>query len=325
MIKIGVIGIGNMGRNHVRNILELPQYYEFVGCYDNSAENVDIAVKRFGVKCFSDAETLLKNTDAVVLAVPSSLHLQHGLLVVQHKNHALIEKPIALTKTDADILCNEFSKINKTLMVGHIERFNPVVSVMKEILKNESDIIAIEARRCSPYDIRISDTNVIFDLMIHDLDIVLNCLYPHPVSSTQASAVIAKSRNHSDYVQAVFQHDSGVISTILASRVTEDKIRSIDIHTGNSLIRGDLLNKTLSITRKTSLSPDLSHNPMYKQESVIEKVMLPIVEPLKTELIEFAVAIRDGREALTNGREATNALYFAEQIQKLTENSPKIS
>ena len=324
MLKIGVIGIGNMGRNHVRNILELPQHFNLIGCYDESDKNCKIIHEKYGVQCYTDAKTLLSKTDAIILAVPSSLHLEYGLLAADYSNHALIEKPIALSKVDGDTLCNAFSNCNKTLMVGHIERFNPVVSVMKDILKNENNIIAIEARRCSPFDIRISDTNVIFDLMIHDIDIVLNYLYPESVNTIHASGVIAKSNNYSDYVQAVFQHDTGVISTILASRVTEDKIRSIDVHTGNSLIRGDLLNKTLSIYRKTSMSPDKSYNPMYKQESIIEKVMLPIVEPLKKELIEFAEAIKDGRDALTNGEDATNALCYAEQVHELTKKSPKL-
>ena len=325
MLKIGVIGVGNMGRNHVRNILELPQYYEFVGCYDESEDNVNVAKERFGVTFFDDVQELLKKTDAISIAVPSSLHLEYGLLAAKHKNHALIEKPLALSTEDANILCEAFSKTEKTLMVGHIERFNPVVSVMKDILKNEQQIIVIEARRCGPFNPRISDTNVVFDLMIHDIDIVLNYLYPDPVASVQASAVIAKSKTHSDYVQAMFQHESGVISTIQASRITEDKIRAIDIHTTGSLIRGDLLNQTLFIFRKTNLSPYSAHSSMYTQENVIEKVVLPITEPLKRELIEFAEAIRDGREALTNGKDATQALYFAERVQELTENSPKIS
>jgi len=324
MLKIGVLGVGNMGRNHVRNICELQNLYEFVGVYDPSPENIAIAKERFNATPFESAEELLQKTDAVVLAVPSSLHREYGLLAVKHHQHTLIEKPIALTETDGTLLCEEFNRIGKTLMVGHIERFNPAVIELKKILENESGIVAIDAKRCSPFDKRIGDTNVIFDLMIHDLDIVLNYLWPDPVLNANASAVVVHSKNYSDYVQAMFQHKSGAISTILASRSTEEKIRTIDIHTKASFIQADLLHKTLQITRKTSFALDVGYTPMYKQENIVEKIMLPNVEPLKAELIEFAQAINNGRLALTNGHDATKALHYAERVHQLTDKCPRL-
>jgi predicted dehydrogenase len=252
--------------------------------------------------------------------MPSSLHREYGLLAVKHKQHTLIEKPIALQEADGILLCEEFDKIGKTLMVGHIERFNPAVIEMKKILENESGIVAIDAKRCSPFDPRIGDTNVIFDLMIHDLDIVLNYLQPQEVETLSASALVVHSRENSDYVQAMMQHKSGAISTVLASRATEDKIRTIDVHTKTSLIRADLLNKTLQVTRKTSFALDLGYTPMYKQENIVEKIMLPNIEPLKAELQEFAQAINSGKPALTDGRAATRAVHFAERIHDATSS-----
>ena len=324
MIKIGVIGVGNMGRNHVRNILEMPNYYKLIGCYDSSNENVEIANERFGATCYESAEELLKKTDAIVLAVPSSLHLEYGLLVARYNQHALIEKPLALNENDGNLLCKAFSEVGKTLMVGHIERFNPAVIEMKKILENENGIIAVNAARCSPFDKRIGDTNVIFDLMIHDLDIVLNYLLPSPVVSLCASASIVQSNNYSDYVQAIMQHKCGAISTVLASRVTENKIRTIDVHTKTSFIQADLLHKTLQVTRKTSFALDLGYTPMYKQENIVEKIMLPSVEPLKAELAEFAKAINENRSVLTNGADATMAVHYAERIHELTKNCPRL-
>jgi len=325
MLKIGVIGVGNMGRNHVRNILELPNYFNLVGVYDPSTENAQIAKERFNVTCFESADELLQKTDAVVLAVPSSLHREYGLLAVQHNQHALIEKPIALTETDGKLLCDAFAKIGKTLMVGHIERFNPAVIEMKKILENENGIVAIDAKRCSPFDKRIGDTNVIFDLMIHDLDIVLNYLQPSKVKNIAANALVVHSQNYSDYVQAMIQHESGAVSTILASRATEDKIRAIDVHTKTSFVQADLLHKTLQVTRKTSFALDLGYTPMYKQENIVEKIMLPHVEPLKAELIEFALAVSEARLALTNGNEATRALHYAAQVHELTSKCPRLA
>lgn len=326
MINIGVIGVGSMGRNHVRNILELPAHYRMIGCYDESpAQRKDIAEK-FHVHCFDDVTALLTQTDAVVLAVPSSLHKEYGLLAAKYHQHALIEKPIALSEEDGNLLCKAFDAAGKTLMVGHIERFNPAVVELKKILENEhsSSIIAIEARRCSPFDPRIGDTNVIFDLMIHDLDIVLNYLQPDPIASIDAKALVVQSKANSDYVQAIVQHKGGTISTISASRVTEDKVRRIDVHTKHAYIQADLLNKTLQVTRKTSFSLDVGYKPIYKQESIVEKIMLPNVEPLKAELMEFAASIQDGRAPLTDGKSATKAVNYAQTIHDLTAHCPRL-
>lgn len=326
MIKIGVVGVGSMGRNHVRNILALPGYYELVGCYDESEASRNIVRETFDAPCFEGVEQLFQQTDAVVLAVPSSLHREYGLLAAQYKQHALIEKPIALSEADSVTLCDAFAEAGKTLMVGHIERYNPAVVEMKKILESECNdsIIAIDVKRCSPFDPRIGDTNVIYDLMIHDLDIVLNYLLPDPIATVHASAVTVKSQAYSDYVQAVVQHEGGAISTICASRVTENKIRTIDVHTKQAFIQADLLNKTLQVTRKTSFALDVGYTPMYKQESIVERIMLPNVEPLKAELMEFANAINEGRDALTHGRDATKAVQYAETVQRLTENCPHL-
>jgi predicted dehydrogenase len=320
MLKIGVVGVGNMGRNHVRNILELPNFYELIGCFDKSAENVKIIKKKFNVNCFTDAKELLNKTDAVVLAVPSSLHFEYGIMASQFNQHALIEKPIALSKADGEALCEAFEKKGKVLSIGHIERYNPAILEMKKVLENE-DIIAIDAKRYSSFDPRISDTNVIFDLMIHDLDIVLNYLQPDPIDSLHANAVIVRSEKFSDYVQVSIQHQKGAISTICASRVTENKVRTIDVHAKQAFIQADLLNKTLQVTRKTSFALDAGYTPTYKQENIVEKIILPNVEPLKAELIEFANAINENRESLTHGKDATKALHYAELINGLTKNS----
>lgn len=325
LIKIGVLGVGNMGSNHVRNILELPNLYEMIGCYDKSPESLNRVKENFGVECFDDVEQLLEKTDAVVVAVPSSLHKEYGLLSSRYGKHTFIEKPIALCEVDGKLLCEAYSSVGKVLMVGHIERYNPAISELKKILANECDIIAIDAKRLSPFDPRIGDTSVIFDLMIHDLDIVLNYLQPSTPASFSAVANIVKNEHFPDYVQAIIQHESGAISTIAASRVTENKIRTVDVHTKQSLIQADLLNKTLQITRKTNFDLKLGYSPIYKQENIIEKIMLPNIEPLKAELIEFASAINENRTPLTCGKVATKALHYAEKIHNLTKDCPRLS
>ncbi len=324
MIKIGVIGTGSMGRNHVRNIAELSNFYEFVGFHDKIEANINFVKEKYGIPFYENCDELIDQVDAVVLAVPSSLHTQYGMKVMEKGKHALIEKPIALDEAEGKMLCKKFKEQGTVLMVGHVERFNPAVIEMKKVLEDE-EIIAIDARRCSPFDPRISDTNVVFDLMIHDLDIVLNYIYPQGVKSLEARAVNVKSNNNlSDYVQALIQFDTGVIATVLASKITEDKIRTIDVHTKHSLVKADLLNKTLYITRKTLMQTESMQNATYKQETLVEKVMLPNVEPLKAELTEFANAIMQNRAALTSGEDAVNALHFAQQINEIAGECPSL-
>ena len=316
MLKIGVLGVGNMGRNHVRNILELPNKYHLIGCYETNTENKQIAKDAFGVTFFDTAEALLAETDAVVIALPSFLHKEYGLLAAKHGNHVLMEKPIALSSADGQVLTEAFKTAGKTLMVGHVERFNPVVSEMLKIVANEK-VTAIDIKRCSPYDPRIADTSVIFDLMIHDLDILLSMVNNDIKTMHAAGACIKPDNDFVDHVQTMLTLTDNTIVTVCASRATEDKIRTIDIYTENALIRGDLLNKTLYITRRAILANSYGNSATYRQESIVEKVVLTNTEPLKAEHIEFCKAIAENRESIACGYTSNKALQLAERVNSL--------
>lgn len=316
MIKVGVIGAGSMGRNHIRNYLELNDIYDFVGFFDASKENAKIVEDKFNVKSFETIEELLNEVDAVSVVVPSSLHKKIGLQICETGNvHALIEKPLALTKEDCEELTEAFKKKNLILSVGHIERFNPVIIELEKRLKGEK-IIAIEARRCSPYDSRISDTNVIMDLMIHDLDLVLHKLNNSGVKDLKALGVHAKSNNRIDFINAVIQHNDGVISSLIASRITQTKIRTIEVHTESSFYVADLLNKTIQVYRQAVLT---ENGEKLIQENVCEKEVISGIEPLRCELIEFAKAIKDGKSRVS-GDDASNAVFYASRIEEEAKN-----
>ena len=313
MIKIGVIGAGHMGRNHIRCLSELKNTFELVGFSDKIEQNIKFIEENYQIKHFTQIEELLKNVEAVVVAAPSSLHKEIGMMVAKNKVHALIEKPIALSEEDGNLLCQEFKKNNVKLMVGHIERYNPVVTELKKVIQNE-EIISIEARRCSPFDPRISDTNVIYDLMIHDIDIIFNYLNPIEIEEIVSKAVNVMSNNRADYVQAIAQHKNGTISSLIASRVTEDKIRTIDIHTKKSFIRADLLNRKLTVSKKVTFDLNTEKEPAYKQEKVEVKMIIPNIEPLRAEHLEFARAILENEKPLTCGEDANKAVSIAEEI-----------
>lgn len=310
MIKLGIIGAGNMGKNHIRVALENNNYFELIGFYDKSSKCRKEVSKLYNVKAYDDLDELLSQIDACIIAVPSSFHLEMGLKAAQHNLHVLMEKPLCLNSKDAKELSKNFK--NKILMVGHVERFNPVVAELSKILKKE-DVIAIEARRCSPFDKRIFDTSVVMDLMIHDADIILNSLTNGNYKNLNAIGNHKFSKDNVDYVAATMQFDD-VVCSIIASRSTEEKIRTINIHTKRAYFMADLLNKTLKITHRTECKYDEYYN--YKQDNIVETVYLPFVEPLKSEQKEFYDSIINNKESLTNAVSAIKTIELLEKIEK---------
>lgn len=172
-LKFGVIGVGHMGQNHVRNVADESRYFDLVGIYDNNFEHAKRIAAQFHTEAYGDLDELLENVDAVSVVVPSSLHLEIGLKVAEHGVHALIEKPLALTSGDAAVLMEAFANKNLKLQVGHIERFNPVMTELDKILERNK-VFFVEAHRYGPFSGsgRITDASVVEDLMIHDVDLV---------------------------------------------------------------------------------------------------------------------------------------------------------
>lgn len=312
-IKIGVIGAGNMGRNHIRLTAEIPEF-ELIGIFDTNRETKRVA-EQYNVQYFPELDELLSSVQAVVIASPSSTHLQTALRVSEKGLHALVEKPLGLDSQDAKAICDAFQKSKTVLAVGHVERFNPVVSEVEKMIESEK-IIAINTRRFSPKDTRINDADVLQDLLIHDLDIVLNGLNKSKIKKLHANGRTAYNERLVDYVHSIVEFENGVLATLEASRTTEDKIREINIHTVNSFIRMDLLNKTLTITRRTNYKLDMGYNPTYRQENITEKVFIPMVEPLRAELLNFAESIRNTHPPRAGGEKALYVLSVIDEMKK---------
>ena len=312
-INIGLVGVGNMGKNHARLLQEINDKYHFVGVYDLDANRV--LQSGFKGKIFDSIDQLFENVDAAVIATPSITHKEYALKAAAHNIHVLVEKPLSLNADDAKEICDAYSKLNKVLMVGHIERFNAVVQELEKILNNE-EIIAATIERCSPMDIRIKDTDVIYDLMIHDIDILLNAIVPdQKLIEIHSFGRTAYNEINVDFVQTIFKFANCVQASIIASRTTEEKIRMVEVHCKDSLIKCDLLNKTITISRKTHYKLDTGYNPIYRQENVVEKVFVPNIEPLKAELMHFADCIEGGAVPYTNGESAVKSLKCLDEIR----------
>lgn len=309
-----MIGIGNMGRNHLRILAEETARFDLVGIFDKDMERATALAEYYETNAVSDATELLERTEAVVIAVPSSLHKEYGMLAASLGVSALIEKPLAITTHDAVELTDAFCKQSCKLAVGHIERFNPVITVLKNVLQHER-IIAIETRRYGPFDGRIQDANVVEDLMIHDVDLVCDLLNGHKVVALAGSGQAVKS-GRLDFVQSILQFDHGVQASCFASRVTADKVREMHIHTRDSFIKADLLSKKLMIFRNTNMMIDEGHENSYRQEGLTEKIFVPIVEPLRAELLSFYQSVTEDHDVVVDGHAAIRAVSLCEAIQK---------
>lgn len=313
-IKIGVIGTGNMGRNHVRICREESGHFQLVGVYDVDPVRCEAVARSYETTAFHSAEVLLENVDAVVVAVPSSLHREVGLMAAAYGRHTLIEKPLSLTSKEAEELTQAFAKVNRRLAVGHVERFNPVVTELKKALKHEK-IIALEARRYSSFDGRITDASVVDDLMIHDVDLMNDLLESASVQSVLACGRVVKS-GRLDHVNAIIRYDGGLQANVAASRVAQNKIREVYVHTDSEFFEADLLNRSLLVYRNTNMIIEEGTESAYKQDSVIQRIFVPIVEPLRAELLAFGEAITGKRPVCVDGAAAGRAIQICEQITR---------
>lgn len=183
-LRIGVIGVGNMGQHHTR-VLSLLKDVQLVGVSDVNVERGLDTASKYQVRFFEDYRDLLEYVDAVCVAVPTRLHHSVGMTCLKAGVHVLIEKPIAASISEAESLVNAAAEYQRILQVGHIERFNPAFAELGKVLKTE-EVLALEAHRMSPYSHRANDVSVVLDLMIHDIDLLMD-LVPAPVVKLTAS------------------------------------------------------------------------------------------------------------------------------------------
>ncbi len=314
-LRIGVIGVGNMGQHHTR-VLSLLKDVELIGISDiNIERGLDIASK-YQVRFFEDYRDLLEHVDAVCVAVPTRSHYSVGLTCLQAGVHVLIEKPIAASISEAESLVNAAAKYQCILQVGHIERFNPAFQELSKVLKTE-ELLALEAQRMSPYSHRANDVSVVLDLMIHDIDLLMD-LVAAPVVKLTASGSRASDSGHLDYVTATLGFGNGLVATLIASKVTHRKQRSIVAHCRNSLTEADFLNNQILIHRQTTADCVTDYGQvLYRQDGLIEKVHTSNIEPLHAELEHFVNCVRGGNQPSVGGEQALKALRLASQIEQM--------
>lgn len=312
-LRVGVIGTGNMGRNHIRNLVEEKRFI-LVGIYDKNPEQAKEVAEKYDIDVFDDMDVLLGKIDAAIVAVPSSLHKEVALKVAQHGVHALVEKPLATNSKDAKVIVDTFAKAGLKLAVGHIERFNPVFKELKKLVDSK-EIFYIEACRYSPFSGsgRITDTSVVEDLMIHDIDLVCALMEGIEVTSIHGRGEAVRS-GQIDFATCLLDFGGKAHAIVNASRISQNKERMITVHTPNACYCADLLAKTLNIYRSTNLIVDISHENSYKQDGIVQKVYVPIEEPLRAELVAFYNAVVNDSMVAVDGIMASKAINICEEV-----------
>ena len=316
-VKVGVIGIGNMGWHHAR-VLSLLKDAELVGVADPDPDRGQLAQEQFGCQWFPDHHTLLAEGEAVCIAVPTLLHHSVGLACLESGVHVLIEKPIAASQDEATALIQAAREAGRLLQVGHIERFNPAFRELTKVVANE-EVVVLEGRRHSPHSDRANDVSVVLDLMIHDIDLVLE-LAQAPVVRL-AAAGGRSGEGPIDYVNATLGFENGVVASLTASKMSHRKIRSLSAHCRSSLVETDFLNHTLHIHRRAHEWYSADHGELlYRNDGFIEEVSTTSIEPLYAELEHFLQCVRGRETPAVDGLQASRALLLADLIEQAVEH-----
>lgn len=297
-LRIGVIGAGVMGTNHGRVLAGLPGV-TLVGIVDPLPEHRDRAVELIGCKTFATLdELLLAGVDAVTIAAPTHLHHDVALTCIGRGIHVLVEKPIASTVAEGREIVAAAKKAGVTLMVGHVERFNPAVAAIKQAIRDE-DILSIGITRVGPFPPRMSNVGVVIDLAVHDIDLI-RWFTDSEITEVQPqlSSAIAERE---DIALLQFRTASGVLAHINTNWLTPFKARTVTVATRGKYVMGDLL--TRQVTECFGFKADGSYSMRH----------LPVGhdEPLRAELIGFINAVRAKLPPPVTGEEGVASLEIA--------------
>src|SRR5271169_734801 len=297
-LRVGVVGVGVMGSNHARVLSEMPGV-KLVGIADPDRARRDEVAGRLGCAAFKDAEELLQHgVDAVTIAAPTHLHRDIAIDCAARGIHILVEKPIAPTVEESRAIVAAARRAGVTLMVGHVERFNPAVQSIKRAIKDQ-DILSIAITRVGPFPPRMSNVGVVIDLAVHDIDLIRWFTDSEIVEiQPQTSSAVAERE---DIALLQFRTASGVLAHINTNWLTPFKARNVTIATRDKYLIADLL--TLQVTECFGFQPDGSYS--------MRHLSVGYAEPLRSELAAFVNAIRSGEPPAVTGDEAVASLEIA--------------
>ncbi len=311
MLKIGVIGLGSMGKNHVRVCSEI-ENTELVGIFDIDKDITNRLAEKFDTKAVFDYKEMLQEIDAAIIATPTVTHFKIALDLLNSGKHILVEKPVCDTVENAKELLKKAEMEDLILAVGHIERHNPVVKFIKDNLDNKKfgELITLTSKRVSNLPGRIKDVGVMMDLGIHDIDI-MHFLAGEIKSVYTRAGRFNKDIDYEDHANIVLNFENDVCGIIEVNWLTPMKIRKLFLTCSENFVEADYVNQSVTISSSSFEQIDESDLFRVPIQYNINKVALEKKEPLRNEIEDFANAIIKNKDPLVTGQDGLTSLKIA--------------
>jgi len=315
MLRVGVLGAGHLGKIHLR-LLKQSEKYELVGFYDAFDENANKVAAEFGYKKFDSIAALIDAVDVVDIVTPTLQHFECAKQVIEAGKHIFIEKPISNTVEEAEEIIALAKKHNVKGQVGHVERFNPAFTAVKDKIKNP---MFIETHRLAEFNPRGTDVPVVLDLMIHDIDAILSVV-KSKVKSINASSVAVIS-DSPDITNARIEFENGCVANITSSRISMKNMRKSRFFQKDAYISVDYLDKVCEIVRMQD-APEvpgdfdmiLQNAEGVKKQIYFDNPNIQANNAILDELETFADAINNNTTPIVTLEDGTEALRVAYQI-----------
>jgi predicted dehydrogenase len=313
MLKLGVFGVGHLGKFHLNNWKQIPDV-EIVGFFDPNNDNAKAVEAEYGIKRFMDEEALIKASDMIDVVTPTHLHFPVCEMAIKMGKHVFVEKPMANTIEEGKAIMEMVKEAGVKLQVGHVERFNPAFTALKDITLNPS---FIEVHRLAQFNPRGTEVSVILDLMIHDIDIILS-IVKSGVKHISASGV-AVLTDTPDIANVRIEFNNGCVANLTSSRISMKKMRKIRLFQKDAYIGIDFLEKNTEIIKlkKPDEEDAFSFDIETHQGTKTISIANPVVEngnAILAELTRFVQSIQNDEPTVVSEIDGFLAMEVAHQI-----------
>jgi len=320
MLKIGVFGVGHLGKFHLNNWKEIPGI-EIVGFFDPHDETAEAVESKYQLKRFTDADELIEVSDAIDVVAPTDHHFECCSKAIRKGKHVFVEKPLANTMDEALQLVKLAAESAIKLQVGHVERFNPAFLAIKDMPLNP---MFIEVHRLAQFNPRGTEVSVILDLMIHDIDIILS-IVKSDVKSISASGVAVLTETP-DIANVRIEFHNGCVANLTSSRISMKKMRKIRLFQKDAYIGIDFLNKKTEIIKlkeetDTNVFAFDIETSVGKKTIAVANPAVPEVNAIKEELIAFKNSILNNTRTQVSEVDGLMAMDVAHQILEKIGNN----
>ena len=320
MLKVGIFGVGHLGKFHITNWKEI-EGVKLIGFFDPNNDNANEVINTHGLKRFSDEEKLIEACDVIDVITPTDLHYEVCMMAIRKGKHVFVEKPLAHTLQEGKDLVNMVREAGVKMQVGHVERFNPAYLALKEMNLNP---MFIEVHRLAQFNPRGTEVSVILDLMIHDIDIILS-LVKSDVKSISASGV-AVMTDTPDIANVRIEFNNGCVANLTSSRISMKKMRKVRLFQKDAYIGIDLLEKKTEIIKLKqpedvdAFSFDID-TPNGKKTIAIANPSIEPLNAIKLELTSFVDAIVNNKPTVVSEIDGYLAMEVAHKILDKINNT----